>query len=128
MTTAILSTEIFDNVQRVIESVYKIIPAMDSDFEWDGFYELVKITLIYIVPTILPMLHICNVPVILLLIVYNMCHGVIRICQQHFCQKTTFIVLNFASIFQVAQSIRKGMVCSGAGRESLLGGLCKPSQ
>ena len=77
MTTAILSTEMFDNVQRVVESVYKIIPAMDSDFEWDGFYELVKITLIYSVPTILPMLHMCNVPVILFkLIVYNVswCH------------------------------------------------------
>lgn len=32
--------KMFDNVQRVIESVYKIIPAMDSDFEWDGFYDL----------------------------------------------------------------------------------------
>lgn len=32
--------KMFDNVAKVIESVYKIIPALDGNFEWSGFYEL----------------------------------------------------------------------------------------
>jgi hypothetical protein len=33
-------TKMFDNVARVIESIYKVIPATDYSFKWYGFYEL----------------------------------------------------------------------------------------
>jgi hypothetical protein len=32
--------KMFDNVARVVESWYKIVPSLDWDFRWDGFYEI----------------------------------------------------------------------------------------
>jgi len=32
--------KMFDNVVRVVESVFKILPAMNYNFEWSGFYEM----------------------------------------------------------------------------------------
>jgi len=32
--------KLFNNVEKLIESIYKVVPAMSSSYEWDGFYEL----------------------------------------------------------------------------------------